>query len=283
FDSFGARSMCTYVKAGGLDIVIDPGVALGPSRYGLPPHPLEVTRELELWDNIKRYVLESQLVIITHYHYDHHNPEEVEIFKGKDLILKHPKKNINRSQRMRSAYFIERLGGLPNSIDFGDGKSYEIGKCEILISKPVFHGTNSKLGYVIEVCIDDGKERFLFSSDVEGPSQDDQVSFMIECNPDIVFIDGPMTYMLGYRYSKKALEASLKNLTSLIEKTDVKEMILDHHLTRDLNWKERVRRVSDFGEEHGVRVHSAASFIGRKEELLEAMRKKLYEMSEKKD
>jgi len=269
--------MCTYVKVKGLGIIIDPGVALGPSRYGLPPHPLEVNRELELWDVIKKHVLKSQLVIITHYHYDHHNPEEVAIFKGKDLIIKHPKKRINRSQRMRSAYFIEKLGNLPNSIDFGDGKRYEFDECEITISNPVFHGTNSKLGYVIEVCIDDGKKRFLFSSDVEGPSQDEQISFMIECDPDVVFIDGPMTYMLGYRYSKKALEYSLKNIFSLIERTKVKEIILDHHLTRDLNWRERVKEVSEFGKEHGVYIRSAASFVGRKEEFLEAMRKKLYE------
>ena len=38
-DSMGTRSMATYVETKDVKIFIDPGVALGPSRYGLPPHP----------------------------------------------------------------------------------------------------------------------------------------------------------------------------------------------------------------------------------------------------
>lgn len=34
-ESLGVRSLATFVEAGGLRILIDPGVALGPKRYGL--------------------------------------------------------------------------------------------------------------------------------------------------------------------------------------------------------------------------------------------------------
>ena len=275
FDSFGARSMATFIEAK-TPIIIDPGVALGPSRYGLPPHPLEYQREAELWEKIKDYVAKAEVVVITHYHYDHHNPNEVEIFRGKKLLIKHPKDHINFSQKKRAAYFLDQLKGVTDDIDYADGKSYEFDGIEVIISKPVFHGTNDKLGYVIEVCIDDGKQRFLFSSDVEGPAIQHQLDFMLECNAETVFIDGPMTYMLGYRYSAKSFNASIKNLISLIEKTNIKVLVLDHHLTRDLKWREKLKDVFNAASTAGVKVHSAAEYAGIKEELLEALRKELY-------
>jgi len=42
FDSLGARSMATYVETRDVKIFIDPGVSLAPSRYGLPPHEVEI-------------------------------------------------------------------------------------------------------------------------------------------------------------------------------------------------------------------------------------------------
>jgi len=277
FDSFGARSMATFVKAE-TPIIIDPGVALGPSRYGLPPHPLEYQREAELWEKIKEFVKKAEVVVITHYHYDHHNPNEVEIFRGKKLLIKHPKDHINFSQKKRAAYFLDQLKGITDDIDYADGKKYEFGGVELIISKPVFHGTSDKLGYVTEVCVDDGKQRFLFSSDVEGPAIKHQLDFMLECNAETVFIDGPMTYMLGYRYSAKSFNESVKNLISLIEKTNVKVLVLDHHLARDLKWREKLKDVFNVASEAGVRVCSAAEYAGVKEEMLEALRKDLYKL-----
>ncbi len=276
FDSFGARSMATFVETKDAKICIDPSVALGPSRYNLPPHPLEYERKSELWNNIKNFVLKSDVVIITHYHYDHHNPNEVEIFDGKKILLKHPKEKINRSQKNRAAFFINQLKSINVEIDFCDGKAYEFGNTLLKISNPVFHGANDRLGYVVEVFVDE-KSSFLFSSDVEGPIHEHQLEFMLECDAKTVFVDGPMTYMLGYRYSTKNFEKAIENVKRLIEETSIKELILDHHLTRDLKWRERLRDVFKFGDEKGVKVESAAEFAGKKEDLLEAKRKELYE------
>jgi len=277
FDSFGARSMATFIEAK-TPIIIDPGVALGPSRYGLPPHPLEYQREGELWEKIKEFVSRAEVVVITHYHYDHHNPSEVEIFRGKKLLIKHPKDHINRSQKRRAAYFLDQLKGVAYDIDYADGNRYEFEGIELIISRPVFHGTNDRLGYVIEVCADNGKERFLFSSDVEGPAVQHQLDFMLECNAETVFIDGPMTYMLGYRYSARSLQESIKNLIALIERTNVKILVLDHHLARDLKWRDKLKDVFQCAGDKGVRVYSAAEYAGIKEEMLEALRKELYSM-----
>ena len=47
FDSLGVRSMATGVETD-LRIIIDPGAALGPSRYNLPPSKIELQRLEEL-------------------------------------------------------------------------------------------------------------------------------------------------------------------------------------------------------------------------------------------
>jgi hypothetical protein len=145
----------------------------------------------------------------------------------------------------------------------------------VRISQPVFHGANDRLGYVVEVCIKSDKT-FLFSSDVEGPIHQHQLEFMIEENPHTIFIDGPMTYMLGYRFSQKSFQNSIENLKTLIERTGVKELVLDHHLTRDLRWREKMSDVFEVAEGSGVKILSAAEFSGVEENLLEARRNELY-------
>lgn len=276
FDSFGARSMCTFVKTDDVNLIIDPSVALGPKRYKLPPHPMEVQKEGELWEKIKEYTAGSEVAVFTHYHYDHHNPGEAGLFDRKKVLAKHTTQKINKSQMNRGKHFLKQLENA-ESVEFADGKTYQFGDTKMVVSPPVFHGTSDKLGHVIELLIDDGYQRFLYSSDVEGPSIPAQLDFMLESNPHVIFIDGPMTYMLGFRYSKKSLEESANNLLRLIDDTEVKNLVVDHHLTRDLNWREKMEKVISRGEDAGVKVQSAAEFGGIEENLLEARRKELYE------
>ncbi|MFQ6105931.1 MAG: hypothetical protein ACE5NL_02555, partial [Candidatus Hydrothermarchaeaceae archaeon] len=94
--------------------------------------------------------------------------------------------------------------------------------------------------------------------------------------PDVVYADGPMTYMLGYRYSAKSLEASVKNMIDVIENTSIKKLILDHHLLRDIRWNERIKGVFDAAKERGVEILTAAEFLGMENCLLEAKRKELF-------
>jgi len=276
-DSMGTRSMATYVETDDVKMLIDPGVALGPKRYGLPPHPLEHQKLEEDWKLIKSYAERCDVLIVTHYHYDHHSPEEPEIYEGKLALLKHPTQNINRSQRGRASYFIEKLGELPERIEYCDGRSFKFGDTELVFSKAVYHGTNPRLGYVTEVAVSCGEECFLFSSDVEGPSVDEQADFILQQNPDIVYIDGPMSYMLGYRYAQASLEKSVENLAKILEETKVKTLVLDHHLLRDLEWRQKLSRVFEVAKALGKRVMSAAQFEGKEELMLEARRKELYE------
>jgi predicted metallo-beta-lactamase superfamily hydrolase len=276
FDSFGVRSMATFVETDNLKILIDPGVSLAPLRYGLEPHPLEWQRLDETWNVIKQYAQESEVLIVTHYHYDHHDPDYPELYSGKTVFIKHPTQNINRSQRDRAAFFLEAIKGLPKRLEIADGKSFQFGETIISFSKAVCHGTNPRLGYVTETCIKCGGEKFLHTSDVEGPSLEEQIAFILSEKPDILFVDGPMTYMLGYRYSFKSLEISNANLVRAIKETGVRTLVLDHHFLRDINYKMRIKPVYEEAQKYDVKVITAAEFSGRKIEMLEALRKELY-------
>ncbi len=277
FDSFGVRSMATFVETDDLAVLIDPGVSLAPSRYGLTPHPIEEQRLSELWTDIKEHAARSDVLIVTHYHYDHYDPEEPELYEGKIVYLKHPKDSINKSQAGRASHFLDKLDELPKSIDFADGNEFKHGATIIKFSPPVYHGTNPKLGYVVEVSISCGGEKMVFTSDVEGPSVADQAEFILQENPDLLILDGPMTYMLGFRYSRKSLALSIENINRIIKETSVKSILVEHHFMRDLKYKERIAEVYECAAENDVSIITAAEYIGREIDMLEARRKELYQ------
>ncbi len=275
-DSLGTRSMATYVETEDIKIFLDPGVSLAPTRYGLSPHRMEIERMNAHWNEIKEYVKKSDILAVTHYHYDHHDPNEPEIYRDKIVFIKHPTENINFSQKKRAKYFLDQIEGLPKILEYSDSKEFTFGGTQVKFSPPVFHGTSNKLGYVTEVSIVEGEECFLFTSDVEGPSIDDQVDFIIQENPKTIFLDGPMTYMLGFRYSKFSLQKSVENMIKIMNETIVRDFIMDHHFLRDLKWKKRIENVFEVAEEQGLKILTAAEFLGQENDLLEARRKELY-------
>ena len=279
FDSMGVRSMCTVVETGDAKIMIDPGAALGPRRYGLKPHPIELERLRICKALIAEEAADSDLIVITHYHYDHfpRPSDDIEWLRGKRILLKDPSNMINWSQRRRAAYFLERLRKVEARPEVADASSVRIGRSRIRFSKPVEHGNDSRLGYVLQVLIADRGEKLLHSSDVEGFVSGEQVRFVRESKPDILICDGPMTYMLGNKFGEEDLENSLRNLASLVRAGFLSDLIIDHHLLRDLEWRARIQPLLDLAEGYGVRVSTAARFMGLEELLLEANRRKLYE------
>lgn len=270
--------MATFVETEDLKIFIDPGVSLAPLRFGLEPHSIELKRLDEHWEEIVKIARKCDVLIISHYHYDHHEPnEELEIYKDKILFIKHPTEKINYSQKNRASYFLNQIKGLPKRIEYADGNEFEFGKTKIKFSQPVFHGTNPKLGYVIEVLIDDGEYKFIHTSDVEGPSQKEQTEFILENKPNLVFLDGPLSYMLGYRYSYESLNASIENMNKIIESCPLDALIIDHHFLRDLKWKKKISKVFEIAEKKKIKVQCIAEFLNKPIEMLEARRKELYQ------
>lgn len=271
FDSMGTRSMATFVKTGDIKILIDPGVSLSPHRFNLPPHPKEVRRMNSQWKNIKRNAKRSDVLIVTHYHYDHHDPDEVDIYKDKIAMLKNPRKNINKSQISRSKYFLKNLEGIPEKIYFSDNKEFNFNETRIKFSQPMPHGLHTRLGYVTEVLIEDKMEnmKFIHTSDVLGPCSEKQADFIIRENPDVVFADGPLNF---------TLKPAIENLIRVVQKGNVKKLIVDHHLLRDLGWREKIGDVFSAAKEKGgkTRIMTAAEFAGKRDDLLEARRRELW-------
>jgi len=278
-DSLGTRSMCMLVDTGDLSIVIDPGAALGPWRYGLRPHPKEVKKLEEHKAEIANSTLRADLVIVTHYHYDHipRPYEDVSWLRGKTVMIKDPENDINFSQRSRARIFIEQLRKVGCKISVADGESIKIGNTSIKFSEAVQHGNSPKLGYVLEVCIRTGDECLVHTSDVEGLVDERQLNFLLQNKPDTIICDGPMTYMLGNRFTKEDLEKSINNLMKAIASCHPTFLVLDHHLLRDLSWKDRISELITYAESFGARVCNVAEFSGLTYEPLEAMRKILYE------
>jgi len=280
FDSLGVRSQATYVQTKDLNIIIDPSAALAPRRFGLPPHRVEVERLYELSSNIEEFLRESDVAIITHYHYDHHDPGRIislENYNGKILIVKDPKNKINISQKIRASKFLKLVNNYISKLVIADSKCFAFGKTKICFSKPVPHGVNDRLGYVIEVLVDDGEEKFLYTSDVEGPVLEEQVEFILLHKPDILIVDGPLTYMLGYKFSMSDLQKSIKNLKEIIEALKGSTIILDHHLLRDSEYKSRLHEIYGYAKALKVRVISAAEYLGKPIDVLEVRRRELYE------
>ena len=274
-DSLGARSMATLVETPDVTILIDPGVRLGPYRYGLPPHEVEEDRRREQWRAIHDAAKRADVLTVSHYHYDHHNPDAPSIYKGKLAVLKDGTFHINRSQRERAGAFVRALKKYPKEVQVADGNAMDLGGTEVVFSPAVPHGFNDELGCVVMVRIAHGRETFLHTSDVLGPPLKAHLSFILDSEPTVLYADGPMTHM-PENYPEAQTKLSVANLTRIIQTTDVRTVVLDHHALRDRAWRESIAPVFEAGEEHDVRVVTAAEFAGKAVDQLEANRDRLY-------
>jgi predicted metallo-beta-lactamase superfamily hydrolase len=272
--------MATFIETSSVSLIIDPSAALAPIRYGLRPHSIEWQRLDECWGRIKSFADFAEIIVLTHYHYDHHSTRHIEVFRDKQLFVKDPSLNINRSQMWRAAYFLQCVRGLAKEVKVADGRRLRLGETTISFSPAVSHGVDTKLGYVVEVCVKSMGESVLFTSDVQGPVNEEQVNFILENEPHTLLVDGPPTYLLGGSFREDDLQQANKLLTRIVRSLvdrGLDTVILDHHLLRDVNYKERVKPVHEVSEELGVRLSTAAEFIGREVDMLEARRKELYQ------
>ena len=278
FDSLGVRSMATFIETPDVTIFIDPAVSLAPRRYSLPPHELEWRRLEEVAKDIEKLASEADVIVITHYHYDHHDPGKhvpLDIYDGKVVIVKDPKNNINVSQRIRSSKFLKLIRERVRELKVADGAEYVFGRTKLRFSAPCPHGATPKLGYVVQVLVNDGDRRLLFTSDVEGPILKESLGFIVESAPDIIIVDGPPTYLLGYKFGVEELREAVSNLRVMASLNTEPVIVLDHHLLRDLNYRDLFSDVVR-GTPGKARIVTAAEFEGREPLLLEARRRELY-------
>ena len=278
----GVRSMATFIEARGIKIFIDPGVALAPWRYGLPPHPIELEERERVWRRILGLAEKADVIILTHYHFDHFNPRGGlrEVYHDKTLLMKDTRNNINPSQIRRSAFLLHRFEeeGVKPDIKTADGEVFQFGDVSIVFSKAVPHGHDTRLGYVIMAYIDDGMDSFLYTSDVEGPYHEDAIDFILRHKPRTIYLDGPMTYLTGTRVPDFIIEKCFDNLLRILNTYVPEKLIIDHHFMRDINYMSYIDKLTDqLGERKELNILSAAGYMGASLNMLEALRQKLYE------
>src|SRR3989454_7146544 len=119
-----------------------------------------------------------------------------------------------------------------------------------------------------------GREVFAHPSALCEPPLKEQLSFLIDAQPTVLYVDGPMTHMPEH-YPQEHTKRSLAHLVRIIRTTDVRTLILDHHILRDREWRSPMGAVFEAGEEHDVAVLTPAEFAGKPVDQLEANRDKL--------
>ena len=288
-ESLGTRSMCTFIKTKDVRVILDPGVSLAPSRFGLPAHPREYDAIIESRKAIEEKASIADVVTISHYHFDHHTPSFVDwvcnwsspevaqkIYENKLVLLKNYKVNVNFSQRRRGWVFVKTGGKYASKLEAADGRTLKFGDTSLRFSEPIFHGSeDSSLGWVLTTTIECEGERVEFAPDVQGPMYDAALKMIMTERPQLLIIGGPPSYLANFRISETQIQESLERLKQLA--AEVQLIILEHHLLRTKNWREEAKAVFETALKAGHEVMSAAEFLGKKDNLLEASRKELFE------
>jgi predicted metallo-beta-lactamase superfamily hydrolase len=263
---------------------------LCPSRFGLPPHPIE----FKTIDRLRRRIAEAadraEVITISHYHFDHHTPSfedwlvnwteanetARQIYQAKTVLMKNPKEKINASQRQRAWLFQKTGGKYAEKLETADGKVFAFGKATLLrFSEPVPHGPeDSMLGWVVMALIEYDGERFMFAPDVQGPMSTHTLELIKAATPQVVMIGGPPFYLGGFKVDEAQLQIGLKNLASVVESVPL--TILEHHALRDEAWQQRIKQVYDAALKARHTVMTAAEFAGQENAFLESRRKRLY-------
>jgi predicted metallo-beta-lactamase superfamily hydrolase len=274
-DSMGVRSMACVIEAAGLKIIIDPGTALGPNRFRLPPHLLEQEIAQKVQRLLQDQLMDTTHVVITHFHGDHHPMVEADISQlhahsvlnslKHAVILAKSNHAVSRRQ-IRRRRLLEQF--LEKSLIDADNRQVAF----MCFSEPVPHGEpENKAGTVIMTKLTTDGTTFVHGSDIQ-LLNDKAVEIICEWKPDIAFIAGPPLYILenqkNAQYVLRSINERLARLTS-----NCGTIILDHHLMRSRDgeaWLDRMAAL--YGKE---KLCCAADFAQLPRNLLEADRKTL--------
>lgn len=272
FDSFGVKSSCFLVETHDIRVCVDPGVAAEVDSFPLPKSVRSFLRS-EYRDRIIEVCMEADVLVITHYHYDHHIPIK-DVYERKIVLIKDPYNYINKSQKGRATLLLNQIRNSAKNIEIIDGKRIKIKSVKMEFSRPLWHGVQgSSLGYVIMVGISDRDQKVLYSSDVNGPVEEEYADMIIESSPDVLILDGAPTYLLGYIHSYYNLCRAVLNLVRIIKSMRINKIILDHHLLRDYRYKDLYKLAFTKADEYEIKLHTAAEELSKEPAVIEGYRK----------
>ena len=113
FDSMGAKCSSVLVQTPHIKVIVDPGAAVLQPSFPLPLED-KMLLFMKAYERIRRFASKADMVIVTHYHYDHHPHPDLlvsmePVFHGKTLLVKDPNQWINQSQNRRAHRFLSKL------------------------------------------------------------------------------------------------------------------------------------------------------------------------------
>lgn len=288
FESLGVRSMCTFIETPDVRILVDAGVALGP-RFRKLPHPQEYRARDQCRKRIREYAAKADVVVISHYHNDHHTPnytepvwlgssaeESEQIYRDKLVLVKDIRNAINFNQRRRGWMFQRFVKRIGSKCEVADGRDYEFGATTVKISQPVPHGEDeTELGWVLMTTIESQGEKVLHASDVQGPMSKLTTRLILKEKPGTLILGGPPLYLEGVRVDKASIHKGLENASRIAGKTP--KIIFEHHVLRSEKWEDEAKSVLQASSEAGHELVTAAGYLGDRPKLLESRRERLYE------
>jgi hypothetical protein len=172
------------------------------------------------------------------------------------------------------------IGG--TKIFFADGKTIEMGDTRIRFTEALFHGIEyGRVGWMLALVCEHKGAKFLYSSDLQGPQIEDYADWIIEENPDILILDGPATYLLGYMLNKINLARAISNASRILKETTSQVIIYDHHLARGPRFKERISKVYEIAREEKKTFITAAEWMDKEPLVLKLAREKAQEKAKR--
>jgi predicted metallo-beta-lactamase superfamily hydrolase len=262
--------MATYVEAGDLGILIDPGATLAAARWGLPPAEAEWEALRRANDRISAYATRASLVFVSHYHDDHFRSDPV-TYAGRTVLAKDPRRMVAGTQARRGLALWKALEGHA-SVECADGWRRRDSAVELSVSPPLPHGVDgTAFGYVVALVVSDiaQRERFVFASDVQGPLSPVATAWLVQQRPTLLYLSGPPSYV-ERDLPAGAVQRGVDHLRRVLDATGCR-VIMDHHALRDPGFAARFELLWSTG-----RVVTAAAHLGVEATPLEARRRALW-------
>lgn len=186
-----------------------------------------------------------------------------------ELLAKGMRWFVRRAEKWSRYRWVPELRLPTVEVKFADGVEFKLNGVILKFTKPLFHGIEfSRVGWVLGLTIEYGKWKLLYSSDLNGPIVEDYADWIIHEKPDVLFLDGPMTYMFGYTLNRINLGRALDNAMRIVEESGARLILYDHHLPREPRFKERTKPVWKVAEKEGVRLITVAEYLGLKPAVL---------------
>jgi len=271
-ESLGVRGLCCFIETKTKKILIDPGIALGYSRYGLLPHPFQVAVDERIKEKIIKRWNEATDIVFSHLHGDHvplvqANPYQLSIYRL-DKLEPQVKVWVSHSAQLNNLE-KNRLFSLQPFL----GQNYSFVGTQLQkgfsFSKMVFHGERDKnRNKVFMTCIEDDLV-FVHGSDIQLLDKE-AVQIILSWKPDVLLVSGPPLY-LSAKMNQELLHIATDNALRLSK--NIPTVIIDHHLLRNyqgLHWLREINKKASH------QVVCAADFMKKPLMMLEADRIKLY-------